>query len=955
MVKLNKKKLIAHILLSSMVLAQTVPTFANVLEDIDPIRHTFVEEETIGEEIETFDDEISNDETTSNKPELLADDNNDDSDVVMVTEETDQESLEVPELQLEEQFPVVEEIEETGEAVVESFFSGAGDGSLTSPFQITTEAELNEMRNDLAAHYQLMNDITLTSDWIPVGYGTTLATKFTGSFTAEPGTVIRNMIVNAGVQPGDLHNRGFFGVTDGATISGITLENPRVVGGLYGNNVGGLIGQINDLSKGPTTVTDSTVSGGSIEASGNNIGGLIGYMANTVAGTTIARSSSSATITVNANPYMYPQAVGGLIGVNGNTVVDSYATGNVTANTINTGGLIGLNSWGKVSRSYATGNIDSPESENVGGLIGGHDFYSTVVDSYATGDVIGRTNVGGFIGAIHPYAIEVARNYSTGHVTGIEAVGGFVGNAGSLTIKNSYGMGDVTGESDVDHFGLGGTNINNYYYNNSEALYSGVPIGGQVIEEVIEPLDVIELRTQTTYESNGWDFGSTWVWDTTTNYPKLGLGNERDTLPINALGETLQVPYGGAETKIPLTDVFSLFGRGGNPDDYLFETDADGVSISADGMDLILEISSVGIYEVTATPISRLTTLEPGQNWNKAMIEVTPAEIILEKGTVFARSFNGTTEIDHFDLPTLAGLAPEDEVMWQEASFQYTNSTAGTNTIEGANWIIDWGTVNLSNYEVTGLPTIGNHEYLVTDLFDVEAITKAAGAFLRIDEELAKQNNTHEVITIADTALLHHDDTPDTPGERWYHDHAEELLQDVTYLIYDTDPQANPLARVVAYADGVPAVAGVFLGLSANTTYWITAISDESTNFLQGEESEPIMLTTALSGNDGDGGNGNGGTGGNTGNTGNGGNNISAPSGNDQPGNEQPVATPNGGSGNTSGNSGGSIATNATSTRNNRRGDNLPKTGEVASAFALLGFGAVGTALASWLKRKKNN
>ena len=131
-----------------------------------------------------------------------------------------------------------------------------------------------------------------------------------------------------------------------------------------------------------------------------------------------------------------------------------------------------------------------------------------------------------------------------------------------------------------------------------------------------------------------------------------------------------------------------------------------GVSISADGMDLILEISSVGIYEVTATPISRITTLEPGQNWNKAMIEVTPAEIILEKGTVFARSFNGTTEIDHFDMPTLTGLAPGDEVIWQESSFQYTNSAAGTNTIEGANWTIDWGTVNLSNYEVTGLPTV---------------------------------------------------------------------------------------------------------------------------------------------------------------------------------------------------------------------------------------------------------
>ena len=50
MIKLNKEKLIANILLSSMVLTQTVPTFANVLEDIDPVRHTVIEEEPIDEE-----------------------------------------------------------------------------------------------------------------------------------------------------------------------------------------------------------------------------------------------------------------------------------------------------------------------------------------------------------------------------------------------------------------------------------------------------------------------------------------------------------------------------------------------------------------------------------------------------------------------------------------------------------------------------------------------------------------------------------------------------------------------------------------------------------------------------------------------------------------------------------------------------------------------------------------
>ncbi len=41
----------------------------------------------------------------------------------------------------------------------------------------------------------------------------------------------------------------------------------------------------------------------------------------------------------------------------------------------------------------------------------------------------------------------------------------------------------------------------------------------------------------------------------------------------------------------------------------------------------------------------------------------------------------------------------------------------------------------------------------------------------------------------------------------------------MTYLIYDLDPQANPLARVVAYADGcIPAVAGVF-GIEVQTPH----------------------------------------------------------------------------------------------------------------------------------------
>ena len=976
MVKLNKKKLIASVLLSSMVLAQTAPTFASVLEDIDPINHTVTEaEETIEEldEMENLIDEIIDEEVSSNEPDILDDESN----IVVATEKIEQEVLaedllpssdelaetnlsesDEVEILVEEMPELQEENEDLEEASISSRFTGVGDGTAVSPYQITNEEQLNAMRDDLTAHYRIMNDITLTSEWIPVGYYSTsydtINRNFRGSLTSEPGAVIRNLTIKSN-SPDTAATRGYrglFATTDGATISGITIENPNVIAG-DGAGTGALIGRVIDSPNVVTTVSDTKVIGGNIESTVQGyIGGLIGYSEYSI----VSRSSSSATVTLAATTS---EGTGGLIGVSGRgQIIDSYATGNVTSNRAHTGGLIGYNNGGTITRSYATGDVTSG-GDYTGGLIGGNAYTASIYDSYATGNVQGSRYTGGLVGMLENTVIEVAQSYSTGNVVGTNYTGGFVGrvSGASVRIRNSFAMGDVSGTGNVDVFGVGGTIVNNYYYHLAKVLYGGVA-PEQLPNDMgkLEPLDVIELRTQTTYIENGWDFNSVWLWDTETNYPKLGLGNEVDTLPMNALGETIQVTYSGPETRIPLAKVFSLIGRGGNPEDFLIESSGGAISISEDGNDLIMAIDSVGVYELTAVPLRRLTTLDPGQNWGRATIEVTPAEITVEKGRVFEQTFNGTREILDFERPTLSGLIEGDEINWQEEVFQFTDPIAGTNTIEGDSWQIDWGTVNQENYEVVGLSADENGDYKVTDLFEVEGIVKAAGAFLRIDEELAAQNNTHEVITIAGTALLHHDETPDTPGEHWYHDHAEELLQDVTFLIYDTDPQANPLARVVAYADGIAAVDGAFVGLSANTTYWITATSDESANFNAGEESNPIMLTTSLLGDNGE---DNGGTGGSTENTGN---NIGAPSGNNQTGNNQSgnnqsgtTPTPNGGSVNTSGSGNGSVPTNAASAGSNGRSGNLPKTGEVASAFALLGFGAVGTALASWLKGKKKN
>ncbi len=87
-------------------------------------------------------------------------------------------------------------------------------------------------------------------------------------------------------------------------------------------------------------------------------------------------------------------SVGGLVGHNGGTITNSYATGAVTgADTV--GGLVGTN-MGNITNSYATGVVTG---SNVGGLVGESSSSGTVTNSYATGAVTGTNqNVGGLMG-----------------------------------------------------------------------------------------------------------------------------------------------------------------------------------------------------------------------------------------------------------------------------------------------------------------------------------------------------------------------------------------------------------------------------------------------------------------------------------------------------------------------------------------------------------------------------
>ena len=132
--------------------------------------------------------------------------------------------------------------------------------------------------------------------------------------------------------------------------------------------------------------------------------------------------------------------VGGVVGWNYGTVNESYSTGNLSGRK-QVGGLVAVNGWledsiGIVSDCYSTASVAG--ESGVGGLVGWN--YGTVSDSYSSGSLTGEWIAGGLL-AVN--SGTVINSYSTGSVTGGGAVGGLVGVNGFYygrlgTVSNSY-------------------------------------------------------------------------------------------------------------------------------------------------------------------------------------------------------------------------------------------------------------------------------------------------------------------------------------------------------------------------------------------------------------------------------------------------------------------------------------------------------------------------------------
>ncbi len=246
-----------------------------------------------------------------------------------------------------------------------------GVGLFDDYVKISTEEDFQKIRADLTGNFALVNDITLTENFEPIGDPTT---PFAGTFEGNSKT-IRDLKI---IKPGE-DDIGFFrAIGAGGEVRNLKLiladggeTVPSIEGASY---VGALAGQ------GAGVISNVGVEGGRL--SGFIAGGLVGRM---IDGSIIA---SYATATIQGDG-------GGLVGnvdisTTGNvTIENSYATGAVIGFSVSTGGLVGnvgIHTTGNVTieNSYATGAVSGPSPTSLGGLAGGGSIQPGVTGNLET-------------------------------------------------------------------------------------------------------------------------------------------------------------------------------------------------------------------------------------------------------------------------------------------------------------------------------------------------------------------------------------------------------------------------------------------------------------------------------------------------------------------------------------------------------------------------------------------
>lgn len=258
-------------------------------------------------------------------------------------------------------FTNVWQLNETGlptlrDVVLEEF--AGGNGAEATPYMIETCAQLTKVNYDLAAHYQLKNNLSCASSVNNIIIGTP-NTPFTGVFDGVGYTIdiainVPNVTVYSSLpylMYDGVYRVALFPAVNGGTIKDLGISGSSTNGdSMYLSGLASRVwgGSVIERVASSVNVNDTTGSGA---------GGLVSSLESS----SIIDSYSTGTV------YSSNKAGGLVMSMVSGTIQNSYNTGSISANNYYAGGIVGEFKGGTISNSFSVG---STLGSRDGGLIG---------------------------------------------------------------------------------------------------------------------------------------------------------------------------------------------------------------------------------------------------------------------------------------------------------------------------------------------------------------------------------------------------------------------------------------------------------------------------------------------------------------------------------------------------------------------------------------------------------
>ena len=358
-----------------------------------------------------------------------------------------------------------------------------GNGSVENPYYIFNESELMRIGANyrLDKNYLLMNNITLTSNFTPIGYNSSTSTwdGFNGTFDGQ-GNVIKGLNLNQI----ETEKVGFFSsLGRNSVVKNLTIENASISGDYQ--NAGILAGTI-DGSVEKIQIKNSNIT--------NNTSGNVGALAGVYAGNSLRLSyADNVALNVGTEENQTTNTIGGLVGKLNKATIQACYTNNVNINTTNSisvaGGLVGEmvigTETGSIQQSYAN---------------------TTSMD----------TNFGAFVGKVTKSSeFDSSKAIMLKHLIGNIAV--VYGKESQADILDT----DLVKSFDSEYFKKVDENDKSVFYEANNALYlvRGFISSGEVISTNEFVYYAIDMNTIT-----NWD--TTYVWNVENNsLPTLRMGS----------------------------------------------------------------------------------------------------------------------------------------------------------------------------------------------------------------------------------------------------------------------------------------------------------------------------------------------------------------------------------------------------------------------------------------------